>query len=98
MYPCCKLSATVPRSTATLHDLRVIEHSTFGAKVEKSLLVCSLNVQSLRNKAMTLVISELVPSDYDFKHVPQANQKRGGGIRIMYSIKYSVISHSSFKI
>ena len=88
MYPCCKLSATVPRSTATLHHFHVI----------KPLLVCSLNVQSLRNKAMTLVISKLVLSDYDFKHVPQANQKRGGGIRIMYSIKYSVISHSSFKI
>ena len=31
-----------------------------------------------------LVISELVPNGYEFRHVPRANHKRGGGIGIMY--------------
>ena len=89
-----ELSQIVRRSTTNFLYLPVIELSIFVQKGEEPLSVCCLNVQSLRNKAILRagyvvsegfhVISELVASGYEFKHVPLANQKRGGGMGIMY--------------
>ena len=47
-----------------------------------------------------LVISELVPSGYEFKHVPRANQNGGGGMihRSELSVKVSESEKSGIYI
>ena len=43
----------------------------------------------LRNDADQRAVSELVPCDYELD-ILQVNQKRGGGIDIMYRLGFSV--------
>ena len=44
----------------------------------------ALTVARLGNDSDQLVVSKLVPSDYEFKHFPWANQNHGGVIDINY--------------